>query len=126
MADQITQPDLSRRIALLPLRSAVLFPGVVVPFDVGRTKTLALAESLAAAIARKEEVYVVAFTQKRSEDDDPGVEDLHPVGTLARILGAVRQPDGNYAVVAQGVARVRLDAIVASPPYHLARVERAP
>ena len=54
MADQtIAIPDLSRPWPLLPLRSAVLFPNVVVPFDIGRPKTIALAKSLAEALTTK-------------------------------------------------------------------------
>jgi ATP-dependent Lon protease len=124
MADQtISIPDLSRPWPLLPLRSAVLFPNVVVPFDVGRPKTIALAQSLAEALTSKDPVYVVAFSQKRPEVDEPGESDLHSIGTLARVLGAMRQKDGNYAVVVQGIARVRLTGIVESVPYHKARVE---
>jgi ATP-dependent Lon protease len=125
MADQsISIPDLSRPWPLLPLRSAVLFPNVVVPFDIGRAKTLALAESLAEALnAKKEPVYVVAFTQKRSTVDDPGADDLYPIGTLARVLGAVRQSDGNFALVVQGITRVRLSSLVDSSPFYRATVE---
>jgi ATP-dependent Lon protease len=116
-------PDLSRPWPLLPLRSAVLFPGVVVPFDIGRTKTIALAQSLGEAVAAKKDAYIVAFTQKRAETDDPGVDDLMPIGTLGRVVGALRQNDGNYAMVVQGVARVRLRDIVETVPFHRANVE---
>jgi len=119
----VTLPDLSRAWPVLPLRSAVLFPGVVVPFDIGRPKTIALAQSLAEALASKKEAYVVALVQKRPEIDDPTADDLHPVGTLARVVGAVRQNDGNYALVVQGLARVRLKEVTESVPYHQATVE---
>jgi ATP-dependent Lon protease len=119
----IAIPDLSRPWPLLPLRSAVLFPNVVVPFDIGRPKTLALAKSLADALAAKDPAYVVAFTQKRANIDDPSEPDLHPIGTLSRVLGAVKQDDGNYALVVQGITRVRLNAILESAPFYQARVE---
>jgi len=118
----ISLPDLSRAWPVLPLRSAVLFPGVVVPFDIGRPKTIALAQSLSEAVAAKKNPYVVAFVQKRAETDDPSVDDLHPIGTLARVVGAVRQSDGNYALVVQGLARVRLTEVTESEPFHRAKV----
>ena len=63
MAEQVVSiPDLSRPWPLLPLRSAVLFPNVVVPFDIGRPKTIALAESLAESLSTKAPTYVVAST----------------------------------------------------------------
>ncbi len=121
---QVTLPDLSRAWPVLPLRSAVLFPGVVVPFDIGRPKTIALAESLAEAVAKKQDAYVVALVQKRPETDDPSADDLHPIGTLARVVGSIRQTDGNYALVVQGVARVRLKEVTESLPFHRATVEQ--
>jgi ATP-dependent Lon protease len=129
MADQtqtIAIADLSRPWPLLPLRSAVLFPNVVVPFDIGRPKTIALAKSLADALATKEPAYVVAFTQKRPNLDEPTEADLQPTGTLARVLGAVRQDDGNYALIVQGITRVRLAEIVETAPFFKARVEALP
>src|ERR1700722_13333953 len=99
MSDQtisISIPDLAARPwPLLPLRSAVLFPNVVVPFDIGRPKTIALAKSLAEALGldKGAPVHVVAFAQKKADIDDPTVADLHPIGTLARVVGAMRQND---------------------------------
>ena len=119
----IAIPDLTRPWPLLPLRSAVLFPNVVVPFDIGRPKTIALAKSLAEALSTKEPAYVVAFTQKRPNIDDPAEADLHPIGTLSRVLGAVKQDDGNYALIVQGITRVRLDSIVEAAPFYRAKVE---
>jgi ATP-dependent Lon protease len=116
-------PDLSRPWPLLPLRSAVLFPGVVVPFDIGRPKTIALAQSLGEAVASKKEAYVVAFSQKEAAVEDPTANDLQPIGTLARVVGAVRQNDGNYAMVVQGLARVRLVHLAETEPFHRAKVE---
>ncbi len=127
MADSTQQTisiaDLSRPWPLLPLRSAVLFPNVVVPFDIGRPKTIALAQSIAETLNTKEPAYVVAFTQKRPNIDDPSEADLQPIGTLARVLGAVKQEDGNYALIVQGIARVRLLSLSETAPFYKARVE---
>jgi ATP-dependent Lon protease len=127
MAEQtIVIPDLSRPWPLLPLRSAVLFPNVVVPFDIGRPKTVALAASLTEALqSKKEPVYLVCFTQKRADLDEPTEADLHPIGVLARVVGAARQTDGNYALVTQGLARVRLSQITGAAPFFTATVELA-
>jgi ATP-dependent Lon protease len=119
----IAIPDLSRPWPLLPLRSAVLFPNVVVPFDIGRPKTIALAKSLAEALTTKDPAYVVAFTQKRPNVDDPSEADLQPIGTLSRVLGAVKQDDGNYALIVQGITRVRLTGLVETAPFYKAKVE---
>ncbi|HEY3820070.1 MAG TPA: endopeptidase La [Polyangiaceae bacterium] len=104
---------------LLPLRGAVLFPGATVPFEIGRPKTMALAEQLIA----KELPYVAVFAQRVPTVDDPGADDLHPHGTLARVIGVEKQRKGTYAVVLEGVARIRLASVEATTPFLEARVE---
>ncbi|HEY2513341.1 MAG TPA: endopeptidase La, partial [Polyangiaceae bacterium] len=59
---------------------------------------------------------------KRANVDDPTADDLYSVGTLARVLGSVRQSDGNYALVVQGITRVRLAEIVRTEPFGQATV----
>ena len=112
-------PDYTSSFPLLPLRGAVVFPGATVPFDIGRPRTVALAEHV---IAEKVP-YVVVFPQRVAETADPGFEDLHRHGTLARVVGADRQRKGTYVVVLEGVARVRLASIESTEPFLMARVE---
>jgi ATP-dependent Lon protease len=104
---------------VLPLRGAVLFPGTTVPFEIGRPKTIALAEQLIA----KHLPYLVVFPQRVATVDDPGAEDLHEHGTLARVIGVEKQRKGTYAVVLEGVARVRLVSVESTTPFLEARVE---
>ena len=104
---------------VLPLRGAVLFPGATVPFEIGRPKTMALAEQLIA----KHLPYLVVFPQRVATVDDPGVGDLYEHGTLARVIGVEKQKKGTYAVLLEGVARVRLASMESSTPFLEARVE---
>jgi ATP-dependent Lon protease len=104
---------------VLPLRGAVLFPGATVPFEIGRPKTIALAEQLIA----QNLPYLVVFPQRVATVDDPGAADLHEHGTLARVMGVEKQRKGTYAVILEGVARVRLASIETTTPYLEARVE---
>ena len=108
MANRLTntaeQIHFAGDLPLLPLRDIVLFPGTVVPFDVGRAKTVLLAEHL----ATQEQPLVAVFTQKSAETEDPGESELHDVGTLARVLGAVKGPGGSYSLILEGVVRGRL------------------
>jgi ATP-dependent Lon protease len=112
-------PNYASTFPLLPLRGAVVFPGTTVPFDVGRPKTVALAEH----VIRNELPYVVVFPQRVAETEDPGQADLHDHGTLARVVGVDRQRKGTYVVVLEGVARVRLVAVDTATPFLEARVE---
>jgi ATP-dependent Lon protease len=112
-------PDYSSSFPLLPLRGAVVFPGATVPFDIGRPKTVALAEH----VISQKLPYVVVFAQRAAETEDPGHDDLHEHGTLARVVGVDRQRKGTYVVVLEGVARVRLASIENLTPFLTARVE---
>ena len=123
----IEQIDFARgELPLLPLRDAVLFPGSVMPFDVGRPKTVALAEHLAKTRDPEPAQLVVAFTQKSAATEDPSVDELYPVGTIARILGVVKAENGTYAMVLEGLFRGRLDELTQRDPFLKAQVARIP
>jgi ATP-dependent Lon protease len=111
--------DYGSSFPLLPLRGGVLFPLATVPYEVGRPKTVALVERVAA----DQIPYVVVFAQKDVGVDDPSFSDLHDLGTLARVVAIEKQPNGHYAIAVEGVARVRLGSIEQVAPYLQARVE---
>jgi ATP-dependent Lon protease len=112
-------PSYASTFPLLPLRGAVVFPGATVPFEVGRPKTVALLERVVAESLP----YVVVFTQRVADTADPGQDDLHEHGTLARVVGVEARRKGTHVVVLEGVARVRLVSVEASTPFLWARVE---
>ena len=105
MSDEVT-PDYASPFPLLPLRGGVLFPTATVPYEIGRAKTVALAEHVAAGKVP----FVVAFPQRVAQVDDPGPPDLYELGTLARVVGVEKQKRGTYVLLLTGVARVRLDS----------------
>jgi ATP-dependent Lon protease len=121
MSDEVT-PNYASPFPLLPLRGGVLFPTATVPYEIGRTKTIALAEHVAAGNV----AYVVAFPQRVAQVDDPGAPDLHELGTLARVVGVEKQKRGTYALLLTGVARVRLESIASSTPFLSATVSPLP
>src|SRR5690606_35739793 len=101
-------------------RNSVLFPASVVPVNVGRPRSVRLIEE--AFGADRPTIGVVA--QRRPETEDPRFEDVHSVGTLARVLKVIRLSSGNYSVVLQGVARMRLLEETERHPCTRARIER--
>ncbi len=107
-------------LPVLPIRNAVLFPGAVAPFDVGREKSVALVEDLDSLSSP----VIAIFAQRDPSTDDPGETDLYPVGTAARVLKALKHSSGNYSLILQGVTRIRMRAQTASSPYVKARIER--
>ena len=107
-------------LPLLPIRNVVLFPGAVTPFEVGREKSIALVEDL----ENYEQPLIAIFAQRDPATDDPGKDDLFPVGVVARALKAIRHSSRSYTIIVQGVARIHLDDLVQSEPYLKARVTR--
>ncbi len=107
-------------LAVLPIRNAVLFPGAVAPFDVGREKSVALVED----VHNLPSPVIAIFAQRDPSTDDPSVEDLYPVGCAARVLKALKHSSGNYSLILQGLTRIRLDGMQQSDPYLRAKVTR--
>ncbi|MFU8804301.1 MAG: LON peptidase substrate-binding domain-containing protein, partial [Bradymonadaceae bacterium] len=105
-------------LALLPLRNTVLFPQVVVPLAVGRPKSVKLIEE-----AVQQEKPIAVLTQRNPETDDPDIEDMYEVGTIARILKVVKIANDNYSVIIQGQRRIRLDEMIQTDPYFVGRFE---
>jgi ATP-dependent Lon protease len=107
-------------LAILPLRNSVLFPASVVPVNVGRPRSVRLIEE--AFGTDRPTIGVIA--QHRPDVEDPSFSDLHEVGTVARVLKVIRLSSGNYSVVLQGVARMRVLEAVERHPCLRARIER--
>jgi ATP-dependent Lon protease len=107
-------------LAVLPIRNAVLFPGAVQPFDVGREKSVALVED----VHNLPSPVIAIFAQRDPATDDPAGHDLYPVGCAARVLKALKHSNGNYSLILQGVTRIRLDAVTQTAPYMRARISR--
>src|SRR2546430_13974587 len=77
-------------LPVLPIRNAVLFPGAVAPFDVGREKSVALVED----VDNLGSPVIALFAQKDSATDDPGQEELYQDGCAARLLKALKHSSG--------------------------------
>jgi ATP-dependent Lon protease len=107
-------------LPVLPIRNAVLFPGAVAPFDVGREKSVALVED----VDNLPSPVIAIFAQKDPATDDPGADDLHQVGCAARVLKALKHSSGNYSLILQGLVRIRLDDVTQSGPYLKAKIKR--
>jgi ATP-dependent Lon protease len=107
-------------LAVLPIRNAVLFPGAVAPFDVGREKSVALVED----VHNLSTPVIAIFAQRDPATDDPSADDLYPVGCAARVLKALKHSSGNYSLILQGLTRIRLDAVTQTTPFLRAKVTR--
>lgn len=116
--EQMNNEKVPETLSLLPLRNTVLFPGVVIPITVGRDKSIKLIKD---AYASDRIIGVVA--QKDVSVEDPKLDDLKSIGTVAQILRMLRMPDGNTTVIIQGKRRFRVKELVQDDPYLKAVVE---
>jgi ATP-dependent Lon protease len=108
-------PDI---LALLPLRGTVLLPHAVLPLGAGRASSVRLLEE-AAQGGRP----IGAVMQRDAQENAPGPEGLHPVGTVTAIHKIVKQGDGSLRLIVQGLGRFRILEVVEREPYLRARVE---
>jgi ATP-dependent Lon protease len=106
-------------VAVVPMRNVVLFPSVLLPISVGRAKSIA-----AVQYALQNKVPLGIVLQKDPRVDDPGIDDLYTVGTLANVVHHVVAGDGLHHAVCQGVQRFRVQELVEGYPFVAARIER--
>ena len=111
---QTIYPDI---LPILPLKNAVLFPGVVIPITVGREKSIQLIKEY----SRRDKIIGTA-TQRDANVEDPQMHDLYPVGTLAKIIKIIEMPDGSTSLIIHGKRRIRFDEQIAAEPYLLCKV----
>jgi ATP-dependent Lon protease len=121
-APEVSDQDLNfgDELPVLPIRNAVLFPGAVAPFDVGREKSVALVEDIDSLT----QPVIAIFAQRDPSTDDPGQPDLYPVGVAARVLKALKHSSGNYSLILQGLVRIRMEGVQGNDPYLKARISR--
>src|SRR5216683_2886624 len=108
-------------LPILPLRDTVLFPNSFMPLAVARESSVRLIDD---AIANGK--LIAVFTQRDAAVEEPGQEDLYPVGTATHIHKMFKLPDGSLRLIVQGVERITLDRIVQARPYLRAAVTVAP
>src|ERR671925_1011780 len=107
-------------LPILPLRDTVLFPNSFMPLAVARESSVRLIDD---AIANGK--LIAVFTQRDAAVEEPGQEDLYPVGTATHIHKMFKLPDGSLRLIVQGLARVRLERIIQTRPYLRAAVSPA-
>lgn len=105
------------RIPVLPLRGMMVFPYMVLHFDVGRVKSVAALEK---AMLEDQKIFLV--TQKDADAEDPTQQDLAAVGTIALIKQVLNLPGDSIRVLVEGERRATLENLVQEDPFLLADV----
>src|SRR5688572_17497640 len=105
-------------LPILPIRNIVVFPGTVMPLNVGRAKSKALLDEVMPG-----DKLIGVFTQKNPDVEDPQYNDLHTVGVAAVILKLFKLPDGNQSIIVHGLTRIRLRELTQTDPFATGRIE---
>ena len=105
-------------LPLLPIRNIVVFPGTVMPLNVGRPKSKALLDEVMPG-----EKIVGVVTQKNPDVEDPDYPDLYTVGVACVILKLFKLPDGNQSIIVHGLTRFRLLGLEQTEPFATGRIE---
>ncbi|MBL6603792.1 MAG: endopeptidase La [Flavobacteriaceae bacterium] len=105
-------------LPILPLTNTVLFPGVVIPINAGRDKSIRLIKD-----ANKSSKLIGVIAQKSINDENPGIENIYEVGTVAKILRVLKMPNGNTTVIIQGKKRFKIKSVVKTDPYIQASID---
>jgi ATP-dependent Lon protease len=119
--DESNKMEIPDEIPVLAIKNTVLFPGVIFPITVGRDKSIKLIKD-----ASKKDNIIAVVSQIHPEVEDPQIEDLYTVGTLAKIIKVMRMPDGTTTVIIQGKRRIKLDQFVSAEPYFRANASTYP
>ena len=106
-------------LPVLALRGLVIFPEQTIHFDIGRVKS-----ALALEAAMKADQTLLLMPQKNIVDDDPGVNDLFPVGTVVKVKQILKAHHDNVRVLVKGLYRAKITDLIQSSPYLSAQVER--
>lgn len=115
--DDLDSSNTPESLPILPLRNAVLFPGVVIPLTVGRDRSFKLIRD----IQRNTKLFG-AIAQKDAQKEDPEPTDLYDVGTIAQILKVIEMPDGTISVIIQGKQRFKVENYTQEDPYYKANI----
>ncbi|MDQ5983403.1 MAG: Lon protease 1 [Eubacteriales bacterium SKADARSKE-1] len=115
---ELFEKDFSKiKLPVLLLRGLVLFPGMILSFDVGRVKSIA---ALNEAMNNNQRIFVV--TQKDVKEEDPKLEGLNPVGVFAEVKQVLRQKGNVIRVLVEGHGRGKISALVREKPFMEAEV----
>ncbi len=109
----------TQRLILLPVRNAVIFPGVVLPFGIGRERSL---RGMQDAVRHARPIGIVM--QRDPQQEDPGPKDLHEIGTLVEVLRFVSTEESGHHAVCQGRGRFKILSIDKTEPFMVATVQR--
>ena len=114
-----TEHSLQDVFPLLPLRGLLVYPAMVLHFDVGRDKSIKALEK-----AMISEHLIVLASQEDGQMDEPAQEDLYHIGTLARVKQMMKLPNGTIRVLVEGLERAKIEEFTRREDWFEVRIHR--
>ena len=105
--------DIICSMPMLPLRGIVVFPNMILHFDVGRLKSI---KSIEEAMLKDQTIFLTA--QKDPNIEDPDFDEINKFGTIAQIKQLLRLPGDTLRVLVEGVKRAKITNFIASEPFY--------
>ena len=112
--------NLSVTLPVLPIKRTVLFPGILMPVTVGRERSVAAVN----AALKTEDKMILVVAQRDPAKENPGLDDLHTIGTKAIVKQVGRTEDGVIQALIQGIERVALLKVEQAVPYLMVQARR--
>jgi ATP-dependent Lon protease len=114
-----TEPHVGKDVLpILPLKGTVVYPFLVVPLMIQQPEQTKLVDE---ALMRGSRVGM--FLQKDPDNENPGPDDLHHIGTAGNILKMLRFPDGTVRFLIQGLSRIKINRFTSDSPHLMAEIE---
>jgi len=119
--DQKIKEDIPSELPILALKNTVLFPGVVIPITVGRSRSVKAVNE-----AFESNKLIGVFSQKDIQIEDPTEHDLYKIGSVARIIKILKMPDGSTTAILQGRQRCQLVSLQQENPFLKGEIAQLP
>lgn len=116
--DEEANPEIPAELNLMPLRDSVIYPMLIAPLSVSRSSSIQLIDDSVVASQR----VIGVVTQREPQEDEPGFDDVYPVGCAVIVRTLMKSPDVVRLIV-QGTARFRIIEPIQTQPYLRARIE---
>ena len=104
--------DYPTELPIIALKNTVLFPGIIIPITVGRSKSIAALKA-----AHEADRFIGVLTQRDATVADPAQNELHHIGVVGRILKVLEMPDGSTTAILQGRRKVQLREFISEEPF---------
>jgi len=112
-----TNIPIPKELPLMALKNTVLFPKLIIPIIIQRSKSMAALES---ALAGDKLVF---FATQKNIEDNITKEDLYEIGTIGRVISIFKMPDGTAKVDVEGLVRARIEEFVSNEPYFKVKIQ---